>query len=824
MRKSFFTCFSLTFLAALAWAQVTDRAESPAACSPISITVGQTVIGNLESGDCVDANTALYDGYTFNGIVGEQVNVLMGSEAFSANLRLVQGSYPGGAVLATGADVGNGIRRITAFTIPSGGMYTIVASSTAAGQTGPYSVTLEPTNPRVDLIQRTSPNPTLNNTVVGFIVNFSTPVTEVDVADFAVTVTGLSGASVVGVSGGGAMYAVSVNTGTGDGTLRLDVIDNDTIINDLNVPLGGAGIGNGNFTTGPSYVVSSGQTPTPSPTPPSDSVIVANTNDEGPGSLRQAIADVASGGNISFGPLFETPQTIILTSGELRVVRAMTITGPGQNLLTISGNNTSRVFNLGGSSPIINITISGMTITNGRAPDDDFGGGIESNFVNLTVADSTISGNVSPGNNFGGGGGLDTFEGALTVTNCTITGNTANRIGGAILSDFGPMTITNSVITLNQTTHPQGNGGGISAGTGPISISDTIIQGNQVSTVAGFGGGIHVSGAPLSITGSTVRSNTAANGGGISLTGTRTVTISRSTLDTNTASLQGGGFFNRNGDATVIDSTISGNTADGLSDPGGAILHDVAGGTRTLQLINTTIAGNTGAAAGGGGIVAVGRNSSAANAVITLRNSIVANNTGPNFRTSTAAGAGASITSLGFNLTNDDGRGFLTQGTDKINAEAGLGPLADNGGPTRTHVLLSNSAALDAGHSSGSTTDQRGDGFARSVELPVVNAVGGDGSDIGAYEAKTAPPPPVTVSGRVTTPAGLNLRNATVVLTDPQGVRRTATTSSFGIFTFNDVQTGIEYIISVSSKRYRFAPRNRIITSAIGDLDFVGLE
>lgn len=82
----------------------------------------------------------------------------------------------------------------------------------------------------------------------------------------------------------------------------------------------------------------------------------------------------------------------------------------------------------------------------------------------------------------------------------------------------------------------------------------------------------------------------------------------------------------------------------------------------------------------------------------------------------------------------------------------------------------------------------------------------------------------VTISGRVTTPTGLGLRNATVNLTDILGTRRTATTSSFGIYSFDGVLTGQTYTLSVSSKRYRFAPRIEPITGAISNFDFIGLE
>jgi len=81
-----------------------------------------------------------------------------------------------------------------------------------------------------------------------------------------------------------------------------------------------------------------------------------------------------------------------------------------------------------------------------------------------------------------------------------------------------------------------------------------------------------------------------------------------------------------------------------------------------------------------------------------------------------------------------------------------------------------------------------------------------------------------TISGRVTTPTGLNLRNAVVVLTNPQGVRLTATTSSFGVFSFANVPTGQSYIIGVSSKRYRFAARSMMINGNLTNVDFVGLE
>jgi hypothetical protein len=91
---------------------------------------------------------------------------------------------------------------------------------------------------------------------VNFTVTFSEPVIGVDMSDFLVTATGsISGASVTGVSGSGNTYSVAVNTGSGNGTLRLEIQDNDSITDAFTNPLGGAGVGNGNFTTGQEYAV-----------------------------------------------------------------------------------------------------------------------------------------------------------------------------------------------------------------------------------------------------------------------------------------------------------------------------------------------------------------------------------------------------------------------------------------------------------------------------------------------------------------------------------------------------------------------------------------
>jgi len=102
---------------------------------------------------------------------------------------------------------------------------------------------------------RVDANPTTADTV-NFTVSFSNSVTGVDTSDFALTTSGVSGASVSGVTGSGQTYNVSVDTGRGIGTIRLDVVDNDSIIAN-SVPLGGIGSGNGDYSGGEIYKIDS---------------------------------------------------------------------------------------------------------------------------------------------------------------------------------------------------------------------------------------------------------------------------------------------------------------------------------------------------------------------------------------------------------------------------------------------------------------------------------------------------------------------------------------------------------------------------------------
>ena len=82
----------------------------------------------------------------------------------------------------------------------------------------------------------------------------------------------------------------------------------------------------------------------------------------------------------------------------------------------------------------------------------------------------------------------------------------------------------------------------------------------------------------------------------------------------------------------------------------------------------------------------------------------------------------------------------------------------------------------------------------------------------------------VEVSGRVTTPDGRGLRNAAVSLTDASGVVRSVTTGSFGYYRFDNVEAGRTYIVTVNSRRYRFASRAVQVMDTLAEFNFVGLE
>ncbi|NJM62059.1 MAG: hypothetical protein HC849_20600 [Oscillatoriales cyanobacterium RU_3_3] len=196
----------------------------------------------------------------------------------------------------------------------------------------------------------------------------------------------------------------------------------------------------------------------------SDLTVVNNTNDSGTGSLRQAIfyANATSGADtITFeGDIFadNTPDTITLTSGELQITDSLTIQGLGENRLTISGNNASRVLNIDNNNASqINVAIDGLTIADGNTTGN--GGGIL-NRENLTISNSNIRNNTAAN-----GGGISTVSGTLDITDSSIDSNTSRGVGGGIQQQGNAIVnITNSTVNNNTSNS---NGAGIDANPSP---------------------------------------------------------------------------------------------------------------------------------------------------------------------------------------------------------------------------------------------------------------------------------------------------------------------------------------------------------------------
>jgi CSLREA domain-containing protein len=393
------------------------------------------------------------------------------------------------------------------------------------------------------------------------------------------------------------------------------------------------------------------------------SFVVNTTADEfgfytGTTSLREAIAsaNAVPGQTITFDKkVFKTPQTIDLnpTLGQLELSDATgttTITGPTATArVTIDAGGNSRVFAV---DPNVTASISGMTITGGSAYN---GGGLANYGGTLSLTNCTISGNSA--HRYGEGGGLVNYFGSnLTLTGCTVSGNSAFRGGGVYNQFVASVTVENSTFKANHasgfggaidnsghldfldsgfTGNSAGNTGGAvsnsSGGTG--SISGCRFAGNHAGSTGG--GGISVFSGALTIVNTSIDDNSAAgNGGGLRVGGSATLT--NCTISGNTAGTSGGGVYltYSGGTATLTDCTVSGNSA-GTSGGGLAVGGSMYGSSATATLNKCTVSGNT--AAQGGGLFNAG--------TLSVASSNITGNT------ATSAGGGISTTGVGSTAT-----------------------------------------------------------------------------------------------------------------------------------------------------------------------------
>ena len=160
--------------------------------------------------------------------------------------------------------------------------------------------------------------------------------------------------------------------------------------------------------------------------------------------MRAAIASAGNNDVIKFSLLF--PATITLTTGELAVTKNVTISGPGAANLTVKGNNSSRVFQVGTSNKA---TISGLTVANGVVSAGGVGAGIYCDQATLTLLNCTLLNNNAIGGSTAAGAGIYCNQSQLTVVGCRISDNVATGNGGGIFSTGSTLTVNGSSITGN---------------------------------------------------------------------------------------------------------------------------------------------------------------------------------------------------------------------------------------------------------------------------------------------------------------------------------------------------------------------------------------
>lgn len=441
-------------------------------------------------------------------------------------------------------------------------------------------------------------------------------------------------------------------------------------------------------------------------------IAVTNTDDAGAGSLRDALANANAGDTIDLTGL---SGTITLTTGQLVIEDAVTITGPGAAVLSISGNNASRVFQMNSDLSGGTVTISGVTITGGFESAQGAG-------INFYCDDGSAN---------------------LVVDSVVITGNTADDLGAGLYFDRchgdNDLTIRNSTISNNQSVGSGGGGIWFDEGN-TLTIQNSTIADNHS---AYYGGGLYFDdGVNLVVLNSTFSGNAASqgeelegSGGAIHVTDlTGQATIANSTFTGNSALVNGGAIHVETGNLTIDQATISGNTAGGSGD--GLYL---GYGEDALARAQRARHGKQGEDADGPGAQAVG--------TVAITGSIIAGNADGTDDVAAGSESGdtatitASVIGTVNNVTVVDGGG-----NQNGVADPGLDPLANNGGGTATMALHAGSPAIDTGPNpvpdfAGNEFDQRGPGFARVVGAQV---------DVGAFEVQDVTPAPLVITPRFT--------------------------------------------------------------------------
>jgi hypothetical protein len=361
---------------------------------------------------------------------------------------------------------------------------------------------------------------------------------------------------------------------------------------------------------------------------------VSNLSDSGTGSLRAAIATPGNGNIIDFAHGLHGTITLV---SELQIKHSVTIDGPGANELSVSGNNSSRVFEVAAGQ----VAISGLTIADGQEVAANGGGILVDAGATLNLDQVVVAGNSATADSagdYGSGGGVEN-DGSLTVTQSLFTNNVASggayaapitgpitegSAGGAIDSQGPLLTVTHCAFLSNQAVGPatgtgEGNGGAINSSS-PGTITDSRFKYNQALGRTTNGGAIstgeneNVAAPALAISNSTFTKNEAVGANGAN----------------NSAALFGGealgGAIANAGPLTIANSTFTDNVAQGGNhgdnvgglDPNPVLGEAWGGGlvnfASVLTITNTGFNGNQaiggnsavgpGAPAAGGGLAA----------------------------------------------------------------------------------------------------------------------------------------------------------------------------------------------------------------------------
>ena len=366
----------------------------------------------------------------------------------------------------------------------------------------------------------------------------------------------------------------------------------------------------------------------------------------------------------------------LAATGDLDVINDLIITGAGPSLSIIDGAEIDRVFDVPAGSSA-SLSISGVTIQNGRADNpDENGGGVSivgDSFLDLT--------NVILKSNYaeGGGGAVYSSGAGTSISKSTLSMNRSIDDGGAVHSCCGgSMSIVYSTLEMNIS---ESLGGGLFRCCGSGDTATVIASTISGNIADNLGGGVYTCcGGNLTLSWTTVSDNTANNeGGGMYSCCGGAIDMQSSTFSGNKGST-GGGI--RHGEGAMLvgtNCTISGNIA--TADGGG--LRSQSGAD--TYLTNVTIYDNTAATAGG---ISLGAN---IGDDTFLANTIIGANTPDD-----CAGDDV-LTSLGTNLDSDTtcmlaGIGDIS-GSDPV-----LGTLSDNGSKTLTHLPLSGSPVVDTGN------------------------------------------------------------------------------------------------------------------------------